>query len=246
MAKALQTKAGAKWGISLASGGAGAFQSALPFVWSSGAALMNPAGTRWTFDTPQMAGALQYYQSFFTDGVADRNAPATAGAREAAFVDGSTPMLIDGSAEADRLYRAGGDGFSAKYAVMRIPRQQSSTSLLGGTDLVVFKQSKHRDAAWKLIQFLSQARVQLTWFKLTGNLPALRAAWQDPSLSEDAKLAVFKDQLTDVKAPPVSTAWTRISAAADTELEHLVKSGTDPATAANALQHTADTIGTGG
>jgi multiple sugar transport system substrate-binding protein len=245
MAKALQTKAGAKWGIYLPPGGADSFQSALPFAWSSGASLMNAEGTKWTLDTPQMAGALQYYQSLFTEGIADKNVSTAAGARESAFVNGSTPMFIDAPAAIGQLDQAGGAGFSGKYGVMRLPKQQSSTSFVGGSNLVVFKNSKNRDAAWKLIQWLSQAQVQTAWYKSTGDLPAVQSAWNDASLSGDPKLAVFKAQLADVKAPPASTAWTQVSAAADSQLERIVKSGSDPAAALKALQSTADSIGTG-
>jgi multiple sugar transport system substrate-binding protein len=245
MAKALQSKAGAKWGINLNPGGADSFQSALPFVWSNGTSLMNADTTKWTLDTPQMVDALKYYQSFFTEGIADKSVSTAAGAREAAFVNGSTPMLIDAPAEIGQLDKAGGAGFSSKYSVMRFPKQQSSTSFVGGSNLVVFKKSKNRDAAWKLVQWLSQPKIQATWYKSTGDLPAVQAAWDDPSLSGDPKLAVFKAQLADVKSPPANTAWTQVSAAADTQLERIVKSGTDPAAAVKALQSSADSIGTG-
>jgi multiple sugar transport system substrate-binding protein len=245
MAKALQSKAGAKWGINLNPGGADSFQSALPFVWSNGASLMNADTTKWTLDTPQMVDALKYYQSFFSEGIADKSVSTAAGAREAAFVNGSTPMLIDAPAAIGQLDKAGGAGFSSKYGVMRFPKQQSSTSFVGGSNLVVFKKSKNRDAAWKLVQWLSQPKIQAAWYKSTGDLPAVQAAWDDPSLSADPKLAVFKAQLADVKSPPANTAWTQVSAAADTQLERIVKSGTDPAAAVKALQSSADSIGTG-
>lgn len=245
MAKAMQTKASAKWGINLNPGGADSFQSALPFVWSNGASLMNADNSKWTLDTPQMAQALTYYQSFFTEGIADKNVSTAAGAREAAFVDGSTPILIDGPSFIGQLDQAGGAGFGSKYGVMRLPKQQSSTSFVGGSDLVVFKKAKNRDGAWKLVQWLSQPQVQADWYKATGDLPAVQSAWDDPSLTGDPKLKVFKDQLTDAKTPPANTAWTQVSAAADSQLERIVKSGTDPAAAAKALQSSADSIGTG-
>lgn len=245
MAKAMQAKAGAKWGINLNPGGADSFQSALPFVWSNGASLMNADNSKWTLDTPQMAEALTFYQSFFTEGIADKNVSTAAGAREAAFVDGSTPMLIDAPSAIGQLDQAGGAGFGSKYGVMRFPKRQSSTSFVGGSDLVVFKNSKNRDSAWKLVQWLSQPPVQTDWYKATGDLPAVESAWDDASLAGDPKLKVFRDQLTEVKSPPANTAWTQVSAAADSQLERIVKSGTDPAAAAKALQASADSIGTG-
>ncbi|XUL85345.1 extracellular solute-binding protein [Streptomyces galilaeus] len=244
MTKALQTKAGAKWGAALIPSGTDSFQSSLPFAWSAGAALMNSAGTKWTFDTPEMTAGLKYYQSFFKEGIADPNLTTTPGGREAAFVKGTTPVLIDGPYEIGALDTAGGSGFDKKYTAMTIPKDQSSTSFVGGGNLVVFKKSANSGAAWKLVQYLSEASVQASWYKTTGDLPAVQSAWDDPSLTADPKLAVFKEQLNDTKSPPANTAWTQVSAAADTELEKIVK-GTDPATALKALQSSADSIGTG-
>lgn len=244
MTKAMQTKAGAKWGINLAPSGADSFQFSMPFSWSAGASLMNADSTKWTFDTPQMAAGLKYYQSFFTDGVADPRVSTAAGGSEAAFVKGTTPVLINSPAEISAIDAAGGTGFDKKYSVMRIPKDQSSTSFVGGGNLVVFKKSAHSGAAWKLVQYLSKPSVQADWYKATGDLPSVQSAWDDPSLTADPKLAVFKAQLADSKAPPANTAWTQVSAAADTQLEKIVN-GTDPASALKTLQSEADSIGTG-
>jgi multiple sugar transport system substrate-binding protein len=244
MAKAMQTKAGAKWGIGLPTGAADSFQSILPFIWSSGASLTNSDDTKWTFDTPAMISALKYYQSFFTEGIASKVPDTGAGAGQAAFVSGATPMEIGGPSEIGSLAQAGGASFADKYSVMQIPKQSSSTSFVGGSDLVVFKHSKNRDAAWKLVQFLSQPNNQAAWHKVAGDLPAVKSAWNDPSLAGDKKLAIFNAQLSDTKSPPALTTWTQISAAADTQLEKIVKSGTDPAAAMKSLQATADSIGT--
>ncbi|MFF7791285.1 extracellular solute-binding protein [Streptomyces sp. NPDC007991] len=245
MMKAMQSKAGAKWGISPTGGNAGDFfQGALPFVWSAGGSVMNSAGTKWTFDTPQMLAAMKYYQSFYTKGIADPSPSTETGSAEAAFVKGSTPALINGPWEIGAINQAGGKGFDKKYAVMPFPKNQSATSFIGGANLVVFRNSKQSAAAWKLAQYLSKPSVQASWYEITGDLPAAQSAWSDSSLAGDPKLAAFKEQLGDVKAPPNNTAWTQVSAAADEQLERIIK-GADPAAALRELQKSADSIGTG-
>ena len=246
MLKAMQTKAGAKWGISLPTGGIGslAFQGALPFLWSGGAELMNSDGTKWTLDTPQMTSAMKYYQSFFTEGIADPNATFTDGAAESDFVKGATPALINGPWEISALDQAGGKGFDKKYGVMPFPKGESATSLVGGSNLTVFRKSKNSGAAWKLVQYLSKPSVQASWYKMTGDLPAVQSAWNDPSLTGDPKLSGFKQQLKNVKAAPNNTAWNQVSDTADRQIERIVK-GTDPAAALRELQKTADSVGTG-
>jgi len=65
MAKAMQDKAGAKWGISLQPGGQGSWQSMVPFAWQKGAELTE--GDKFTFNTTPMQEGLDYYASFFKE-----------------------------------------------------------------------------------------------------------------------------------------------------------------------------------
>lgn len=242
MAKALQTKAGAKFGVSL---GAKDFQGFLPFAWSNGAGLTSPDGKNWTIDQPAMVEALRYYQSFFTEGIADRSPSNDPGAHEAAFVNGSVPMFIGGPFETAELTKAGGAGFAGKYATAVLPKRKSATSFVGGSNLAVFAKSANPQAAWKLIRFLSKPQIQVAWYKATGDLPSAQAAWTDPALRGDPKLAVFGKQLQDVKSPPATAEWTQVQSAGDAQMERIIVAGDDPATAMKALQATAASIGTG-
>jgi multiple sugar transport system substrate-binding protein len=242
LAKAMQAKAGAKYGVSL---GAKDFQGFLPFGWSNGAALTSPDGKSWTIDDPAMIEAVSFYQSFFTQGIANRTPSNDPGAHEAAFVNGSVPMFIGGPFEVAELAKAGGADFAGKYATAVIPRSKTSTSFVGGSNLVVFHKSVNPTAAWKLIRFLADPETQVGWYKQTGDLPSVKAAWTDPALAGDEKLAVFGKQLQDVNAPPATAEWTQVQSAGDAQMERVNVSGEDPAAAMKALQSTAASIGTG-
>jgi multiple sugar transport system substrate-binding protein len=245
VAKAMQTKAGAKWGVNLPAGGTDSFQSMLFIPWSAGAELMNNDQTKWTLDTPEWVDAMKYYQSFFTDGIANPNPNTGAGAQDAAFVDGSIPMFVGSPGEIQSLIQAGGAGFEAKFGVALVPKDKSATSFVGGSNLVVFKNSKNQDSAWKFIQWLSQPEVQIKWRDAAGDLPLVASAWKDPSLAGDPKMTVIGDQLNSGNSPPQVPTWTQVSAAADTVLEQIVKAGANPADAMKSLQSTADSIGAG-
>ena len=58
------------------------------------------------------------------------------------------------------------------------PREFPGVSLAGGSSLVVFKASHHRDAAFRLIEFLSRPAQQIAFYRLTGDLPARTTAWE--------------------------------------------------------------------
>ncbi len=245
-AQALQTKAGAKWGVTLPVSGTDSFQSMLMFPWSGGAELMNADQTEWTLDTPEWADAMTYYQSFFTEGIANPDPDKGAGAAEAAFVDGSVPVMVAGPSVISSISKAGGgDAYKSQFAVGRVPADKSSTSFIGGSNLVVFKQSQNADAAWKFIQWMTTPDVQVRWQQAVGDLPAVTSAWDSPVLKDDPFLSVFGEQLTSTDSPPTVTTWTQVSAQADKALEQIARNGADPKQAMAELQSQAQAIGNG-
>jgi multiple sugar transport system substrate-binding protein len=245
MAKAMQDKAGAKWGIGLQAGGQGSWQTLMPFAWSDGADLTKDGGKAYNFDSSQLLEATKYYQSFFTEGISDKAAPATP-TTEPDFAGGKVPMFISGPWMMSAVEKVGGAGFKDKYDVAKIPAKTESSSFVGGSDFVVFKKSKNRDSAWKLVQWLIDPKVQVKWYQASTDLPSVQSAWQDPALSADQKLAKFGDQLKTAKAPPSFPSWEQVITSLDTELEKVTKQGADPAAALKSVQQQADSIGTGG
>lgn len=247
LAKAYQDEAGAEYGVALPSGGWNSFLSSLPFAWSNGAEVMDADQTTWTLDTPEVSGAVEYIDSFFADGIANRNPDAEAGSTTAAFVDGSVPMFMSGPWDIPGLKTAGGVGFEDKFGVGLVPASPdgTSTSFAAGANLAVFKDSENPDAAWKLVAWLSQPEVQVDWFTAVNDLPAQESAWDDPTLTADPKVAAFGEHLTSVKIAPTLTTWPQVSAAADTRLEQILRGDRDPAEALAELQQTADSLGTG-
>jgi multiple sugar transport system substrate-binding protein len=241
MAKGMQAKAGAKWGIYLQPGKTGSWQTMMPFAWSNGASIAGDKG--YTFNTPEMTEALQYLQSYFIEKIAPT--ALAEGALEPGFVKGQIGAFVSGPWHVGILNGLGGPGFADKYAVAAMPMKKSATSFIGGSNIAVFKDAKNRDAAWKFLAWLSRPEVQMKWYKTSTDLPAVQSAWQDPSLSGDANLSVFGTQLKDAKAPPSFPTWEQVAAVFDTEMEKVAKAGENPATAAKTIEDKANSIGTG-
>jgi len=244
MAADMQSEAGAEWGIGLQAGGTGSWQTIMPFAWSNGAELTKDDGSAYNFDDPKTLEAVEYYQSFFTDGIANPAAPTTP-TTEPDFVSGKVPMFISGPWMMSAVETVGGEGFADKYSVMKMPAKETSSSFVGGSNLAVFKDSDNRDSAWKFVQWLSQPEVQATWYGISTDLPAVTSAWDDPALSEDDKLATFGEQLESAKAPPSFPTWEQVVTTFDTEMEKVTKTGADPAEALKTVQSQAESIGTG-
>jgi multiple sugar transport system substrate-binding protein len=146
MAKAMKEKGGAKWGISL---GTKNWQEYLPFLWSNGGDVVDASGKP-TLNSPQAVEALTFYDSFFKEGLTPKSVPEGF-AIEAAFVKGDNPMFFSGPWHLGLVKTAGGAGFDGKWAIAPMTSKTSSTSFLGGSNMVVYKNSKNKDAAWAFV-----------------------------------------------------------------------------------------------
>jgi multiple sugar transport system substrate-binding protein len=121
----------------------------------------------------------------------------------------------------------------------------SGTSFVGGSNLVVFKDSQNKDAAWAFVQFMSDPANQVAWYEEATVLPAVQSAWDDQALAGDANVAVFGQQLEDTKAPPPIPTWNEVATAINDNLEKVTTGDTAPAEGAKAMEETANSIGTG-
>ncbi|HVO88183.1 MAG TPA: sugar ABC transporter substrate-binding protein [Casimicrobiaceae bacterium] len=84
-------------------------------------------------------------------------------------------------------------------------------SIAGGSSLVLFRTSRHKDVAWQLIEYLSQPDVQRNFYAATGDLPPRRTVWHDAALANDMHAAAFGEQLERVKSAPKVPEWERIA-----------------------------------
>jgi multiple sugar transport system substrate-binding protein len=75
-------------------------------------------------------------------------------------------------------------------------------SLAGGSSLVIFQRSAHKEEAWQLLEFLSTQAVQRRFYELTGDLPPRRSTWLAPQLADNVYARAFREQLERLKPAP--------------------------------------------
>ena len=243
--KDLQSKGGVEHGINLQPGQTGSWQSVLPFAWSNGAQMTNDSGTEYTIDSPEMTEALEYYKSFFDEGIAGPTRLLDPGELESGFAKGEFGSFISGPWHTGLVEDAGVT--QDQYAVAPLPGKDAApgTSFVGGGDLAVFKDSDNRESAWKLVRWLSQPEVQQDWYTTMGSLPAVKASWESGELAADPQLAVFGTQLETTLAPPAVPTWEQVAAGIDSDVEKAVKGATPVEEAVTHMQGQAESIGTG-
>jgi len=240
----LQSKGGAEYGIQLPAGGTGSWQTFMPFAWSDGATLTNEDGTEYTIDSPEMVESLEFYRSFFDEGLSPTRT-LDAGELESGFADGTYGSFISGPWHTGLVEDAGVS--QDQYALALLPGKDSApgTSFVGGGDLAVFSDSDNKENAWKFVQWLSDPETQQAFYEEVGDLPAVKSAWESGDLASNEQLQVFGEQLDSTMAPPAVPTWDQLSAAVDSETEKATKGDTAPADAVSAMQQQAESIGTG-
>jgi multiple sugar transport system substrate-binding protein len=115
-------------------------------------------------------------------------------------------------------------------------------SIAGGSSLVVFRASRHKAAAWRLIAYLSEPAVQRRFHERTGDLPPRRATWNDAALAADVHARAFREQLERVKPAPKVPEWERIATEMRLVAERAVHGGLSVEQAARELDARADRI----
>jgi len=243
-AKDMQAKGGAKYGLNLQPGQTGAWQSVMPFAWSNGAAMTNDAGTEYTIDSPEMTEALEYYKSFFDEGLSN-DRMLDPGELESGFADGEYGAFISGPWHTGLVEDAGVS--KDEYAVAPLPGKDDApgTSFVGGGDLAVFTDSDNKESAWKLVKWLADPETQSGWYDTIGDLPAVKESWESGKLASDDQLAVFGEQLDSTLAPPAVPTWEQVAAVVDSNVEKAVKGAMPVDEAVADMQSQASSIGTG-
>ena len=154
-------------------------------------------------------------------------------------------MFFSGPWHLGLIKDAGGAEIEGKWAIAPMPKKVSATSFVGGSNFVVYKNSKNKDAAWAFVQYLSDPATQVNWYKEVTDLPAVQAAWSDPALAGDPNVAMFGEQLKDTKAQPATSTWSEVATSLNSTLEKLTTAGMSPQEAADEMQTEAQKIGGG-
>jgi multiple sugar transport system substrate-binding protein len=118
----------------------------------------------------------------------------------------------------------------------------SGVSLAGGSSLVLFRRSRHKEAAWRVIEFLSRPQQQARFSALTGDLPARRETWETDAFALDPNARAFREQLERVVPTPKVPEWELIATRLQDRAETVVRGAAEPESALAAMDREVDRI----
>ena len=138
----------------------------------------------------------------------------------------SMPALEKNSSEIEALFNAGefATMFSGAYEIATLRKEQPELAekvgtavipggpqgryaFFGGSGLSVFKNSKNKEAAYRVLEFLMTPEAQIACQEKCGNLPAVNAAFETSFVTDEEMRVAFKDQLQYGKAYPSVAGW---------------------------------------
>lgn len=211
--------------------------------------LANQAGAKYygptadtNFNSPEFIDAITYLNQFFKDGET---------AVDLAIVDAVTGMKGDGIIPLCytgpwmiNLINEGAPELEGKWATAVLPKGPANNdSILGGSDLTVFKYSKNVDASMAFINYMSKPETQAKWYDLTSSLPANEAAWTEhEKLSTDTLIDPFREQLKTAKAMPLIPEFEEIAQQWITSFETIYRGNADIKQTVEEFNNTAKSI----
>ncbi len=172
------------------------------------------------FDEPATLEALSFYCDFFQQNLAVRNMSEVANIFQG-FNDGVFSMMITGPWNVSEMRKRMPE-LQGRWTTAPLPRKINGASLAGGSSLVIFADTPHARAAWSFIQYLSQTSTQQQFFRLTRDLPAVKAAWRTPEIETDAEIQNFYRQLEDVLPTPKIAEWEQVAVKLQEYLEQVI------------------------
>jgi multiple sugar transport system substrate-binding protein len=174
-------------------------------MYSNGGAVIDDSGKA-VIDSPKNLAALTFYTQLAQqapEGVANADEAGCA----AAFTAGQVAIILDGSWQQDSFNQSA--KFDWRIAVPPAPAGKSFIGALGGWNYAINKGSKSKDAAFKVIEFLStEKEVQKTINSLT---PALKAAGEEFVKEKRKQPDVILTTLNTGRPRPISPIYPQVS-----------------------------------
>jgi multiple sugar transport system substrate-binding protein len=170
----------------------------LPWFWLFGGELTDSGFTKATgyFNGPASVQAATALKQLYTDKVLaikelDGSADAWDGIKTTEY-----SMFFEGP----WFFSSTSNYKDLKIAPAMIPTYNGkTTSIVGGESVVMFASSKNQDAAFEFIQFLLSQDAQVQMGASMGQMPVLKTAAQDPSLTNNDVWSVYLKQLETAK-----------------------------------------------
>lgn len=173
------------------------FDRFIIFLYQAGGSITNEDVTAITLDAPEVTEALEYYYGLYRDGLSATPADIGAGWAGDAFIQGLTSMVFEGNWMFPEL---GSKAPDKPFEVAELPAGPAGPGTPAFTNSYsIFARSQNPDAAWVLVNYLTNVEGARAALPSGLALPALRSL-------ESEFLALFPERAPYLEAGRYATA----------------------------------------
>lgn len=193
--------------------------------------LLRDGESRGNFSAPGFRDALALYAEMFEQGWAPPVSETQVSNIWEEFFKGEFAFYLSGPWNIREFRKVAPPALKDEWGTMPLPGPEGpGAGIAGGTSLVLFRgvrgqSPRRKQAAWKLVEYLSRPDVQQRFYALIGDLPPRRSAWEGAELRDDPLAQAFRDQLERVKPTPKVLEWERIVQEMRLATERVVRGG---------------------
>jgi multiple sugar transport system substrate-binding protein len=151
----------------------------MPFVWDAGGAELTEDNSKSAINSPEAVQGVEFMAQLVNDGLADKSQLERDGTQvENQFKGGKIAVWIGGPWVLPSAERTDDTNWvpaarkNVALAPMPAGPNGDAFTFVGGSNLMMFKSSENKDAAWEVMKYLSQDQVQTDYAKLLGMFPS--------------------------------------------------------------------------
>jgi len=210
----------------------------------NGQVLMNGEGNKTFFDAKPTVEALQFWRDL---GAKHKVMPEGAiewGTLRKNFVEGKTAIMWHSTGNLTAVKKEA----KFDFGVAMLPANKRPGTPTGGGNFYIFKKTtpQEREAAMKLIKFMTSPERSAQWSIATGYMGVSQASYDHASLKEYVKdfpyAAVARDQLQYATAELATYEAGRVRKSLDDALQAALTGSKSPADALKEAQQSADNL----
>ncbi|RWC92756.1 MAG: sugar ABC transporter substrate-binding protein [Mesorhizobium sp.] len=196
-------------------------------MWSQGTEILNKDGTS-GLGTQGALDAAKLYKSMIDEGLTEPG--VTSNNREDVqnlFKQGKVGMMITAPFLSNQIKE---EAPNLKYGVAAIPAGPTGArGTYGVTDsIIMFKNSKNKDEAWKLLDFLFTKEQRAKFTQGEGFLPVNKEEAKMDYYVNNADLAAFTALLPDARFAPVIPGWEEIAQITSDAMQKIYLGSAEP------------------
>ncbi len=202
----------------------------MPFVWDNGGAELSEDAKQSTINSPEAQEGVEFMAGLITDGLYDKSQLERDGTQvENQFKGGRLAVWIGGPWVLGSIPREEDDTWvpeareNVGVAPMPTGPAGKAYTFVGGSDLMVFKDSEHPNEAWALLKFLSEDQTQKDYSALLGMFPARLEPQQQVGDSSENHKAFFQAIQSGRTYAPIPQ-WGQIENAYKTRFGNILDS----------------------